>query len=82
MHRQPQLMQQWNTGAAHLAGALNRPVWVLLSQACDHRWYDCRRYTPWYASMRLYRQERLGDWPVPLADMSAELAQRATAKRA
>ncbi|GGD64053.1 glycosyltransferase family 9 protein [Caballeronia grimmiae] len=71
-----------DTGAAHLAGALNRPVWVLLSQACDHRWYDCRRYTPWYASMRLYRQERLGDWSVPLADMSAELAQLAAEKRA
>jgi tetratricopeptide (TPR) repeat protein len=66
-----------DTGSAHLAGALNRPVWVLLAQACDHRWYDCQRFTPWYASMRLYRQIELGDWSVPLGDMQADLSRLA-----
>jgi len=63
-----------DTGTAHLAGALNRPVWLLLSQACDSRWLDCQRFTPWYPSMRLYRQTELGDWTQPLADLSADLA--------
>jgi hypothetical protein len=64
-----------DTAAAHLAGALGVPVWVLLAQACDYRWGDDRRFTPWYHSMRLYRQERLGDWSRPLAEMAADLAR-------
>jgi hypothetical protein len=64
-----------DTGTAHLAGALNRPVWTLLSQACDCRWLDCRRFTPWYPSMRLYRQTELGDWTQPLAALRADLAK-------
>jgi hypothetical protein len=63
-----------DTAAAHLAGALGLPVWVLLSKACDFRWGDQRRFTPWYRSMRLYRQDKLGDWSGPLAAMSADLA--------
>jgi len=63
-----------DTGTAHLAGALNRPVWVLLPQACDPRWLDCQRFTLWYPSMRLYRQTELGNWAQPLADMQADLA--------
>jgi tetratricopeptide (TPR) repeat protein len=69
-----------DTGAAHLAGALNRPVWVLLAQACDHRWYDCQRFTPWYSSMRLYRQNELGDWSAPLADLQADLSRLAQSR--
>jgi hypothetical protein len=67
-----------DTGSGHLAGALNRPVWVLLSQTCDARWLDCRRFTPWYPSMRLYRQTELGDWTGPLADMQADLSAFST----
>ncbi|MDR5790188.1 MULTISPECIES: glycosyltransferase family 9 protein [Caballeronia] len=63
-----------DTGTGHLAGALNRPVRVLLSRACDSRWLDCQRFTPWYPSMRLYRQTQLGDWTQPLADLCADLA--------
>ncbi|SAK91148.1 tetratricopeptide repeat protein [Caballeronia fortuita] len=62
-----------DTGAAHLAGALNRPVWVMLSQACDSRWLDCQRFTPWYPSMWLYRQTELGNWTQPLADLQRDL---------
>ncbi|WP_250473970.1 glycosyltransferase family 9 protein [Caballeronia sp. GAFFF1] len=62
-----------DSGPAHLAAALNRPVWVLLAQACDCRWYDCARFTPWYPTMRLYRQKQLGDWSHPLAELHADL---------
>ncbi len=64
-----------DTAAAHLSGALGVPVWVLLAKACDSRWGADRRFTPWYPSMRLYRQERLGDWSRPLAELGADLAR-------
>lgn len=47
---------------AHLAGALGRPVWTLLALAADWRWLLERADTPWYPTMRLFRQQRLGDW--------------------
>ena len=73
--RQLDLLISIDTGPAHLAGALNRPVWLLLSAACDCRWYDCRHCTPWYGSMRLYRQEVLGDWTQPMEDVIADIAR-------
>lgn len=48
--------------AAHLAGALAKPVWTLLALAADWRWLLDRADTPWYPTMRLFRQARLGDW--------------------
>jgi Flp pilus assembly protein TadD len=51
-----------DTSTAHLAGALGRPVWTLLHTPCDWRWMAGDR-TPWYPGMRLFRQERPGDWP-------------------
>ena len=52
-----------NTSLAHLAGALQVPVWVILSAiATDWRWIENRDDTPWYPSMRLYRQRVAGDW--------------------
>ncbi|WGY73511.1 hypothetical protein KEC55_32625 [Burkholderia cepacia] len=63
-----------DTGPAHLAGALGRPVWVLLSAACDERWYNSHRDTPWYRSMQLYRQATLGDWSRPVLEMADALA--------
>ncbi|WP_143325785.1 glycosyltransferase family 9 protein [Paraburkholderia ribeironis] len=63
-----------DTGPAHLASTLDCPVWLLLSQACDGRWYDGQRFTPWYASMRLYRQRKLGDWTAPLDNAKSALA--------
>ncbi len=62
-----------DTGPAHLASTFNCPVWLLLSQACDSRWLDCQRFTPWYTSMRLFRQPKLGDWTLPLHDMNIAL---------
>jgi hypothetical protein len=51
-----------DTMPAHLAGALGRPVWVLLSYTADWRWGLDRKDSDWYAGMRLFRQERAGDW--------------------
>jgi hypothetical protein len=63
-----------DTGPAHLASATGCPVWLLLAQACDSRWYDCQRFTPWYPSMQLYRQRKLGDWTLPLSELEESLA--------
>jgi len=51
-----------DTASAHLAGGLGRPVWTLLPFAPDWRWLLERDDTPWYPTMRLFRQERAGAW--------------------
>ncbi|KAA0576473.1 tetratricopeptide repeat protein [Azospirillum sp. B21] len=55
------------TGPAHLAGALGRPVWTVLPFAPDWRWLEHGVCTPWYPTMRLFRQERRGDWTTIVA---------------
>ncbi|WP_019508630.1 TIGR03032 family protein [Pleurocapsa sp. PCC 7319] len=75
-----------DTGVVHLAGALGKPVWVMLSFVPDWRWLSDRDDNPWYPTMRLFRQQRPGDWsrvfdqaiaaltefvpPPPLSDIS------------
>jgi uncharacterized protein (TIGR03032 family) len=51
-----------DTSVAHMAGALGKPVWTLLSSMPDWRWMLERETTPWYPTMRLFRQKRAGDW--------------------
>jgi hypothetical protein len=47
---------------AHLAGALGVPVWTLLPHECDWRWMLHRNDSPWYPTMRLFRQRKPGEW--------------------
>ncbi len=51
-----------DTAVAHLAGAMNRDVWILLPFAPDWRWLRAREDSPWYPTMRLFRQARPSDW--------------------
>ncbi|TWB22088.1 Tfp pilus assembly protein PilF [Nitrospirillum amazonense] len=63
-----------DTGPAHVAGALGRPVWTMVITDADWRWMDQRADTPWYPSMRLFRQATLGEWAPVVAAMSTALA--------
>lgn len=64
---------------AHLAGALGVPVWTLLHADADWRWMHGREDSPWYPTMRLFRQATPGDWRPVLARVAAELARVAAA---
>jgi tetratricopeptide (TPR) repeat protein len=68
-----------DTGAAHLAGALGRPVWCLIPFRPDWRWQIGRDDSPWYPSMRLFRQPAIGDWPSVIERVARELASRVAA---
>src|SRR3954447_4672553 len=58
---------------AHLAGALGRPVWTLLAHDADWRWMLGRTDTPWYPTMRLFRQQAAGDWGPVIAQVADAL---------
>ena len=66
-----------DTMVAHLAGALGRPTWLLLKANADWRWMEGRADSPWYPSMRLFRQAVGGDWRDPLRRMAADLEKLA-----
>jgi hypothetical protein len=63
-----------DTMAAHLAGAFGRPVWVLLDADSDWRWMRHRSDSPWYPTMRLFRQPRQGDWTPVIESVTARLS--------
>jgi ADP-heptose:LPS heptosyltransferase len=63
-----------DTAVAHLAGALGKPVWVLLSAVPDWRWGVDGEQTPWYPTMRLFRQARAGDWAAVMLRVAQTLA--------
>jgi hypothetical protein len=64
-----------DTAIAHLAGALARPVWVALKRVPDWRWMLDRIDSPWYPTMRLFRQQTAGDWPGVFAEIERELGR-------
>ena len=65
-----------DTGVAHLAGAMGLPTWLLLPFANDWRWLVDREDTPWYPTMRLFRQKKAGDWSDVFARVADALRQR------
>jgi hypothetical protein len=62
-----------DTSVAHLAGALGKPVWMLLGRHADWRWLLDRADTPWYPGMRLFRTRKNAGWDALLAELAREL---------
>jgi hypothetical protein len=65
-----------DSAVAHLAGALAVPVWLALPFVADWRWLLDRDDSPWYPTMRLFRQSRRGDWTGVFQRLAAELSRR------
>jgi ADP-heptose:LPS heptosyltransferase len=66
-----------DTAVAHLAGALAKPVWTMLPFAPDWRWMLDREDSPWYPTMRLFRQPRRDDWASVISQIQRALATHA-----
>jgi ADP-heptose:LPS heptosyltransferase len=64
-----------DTAVAHLAGALGRPVWICLPATPEWRWMLDRTDTPWYASARLFRQRRAGEWRALFEEVASALRE-------
>ena len=64
-----------DTSVAHLAGALGIPILLLITHQPDYRWLLEREDSPWYPTLRLYRQPRFGDWAAVLQQIVADLSQ-------
>jgi ADP-heptose:LPS heptosyltransferase len=62
-----------DSSSGHLAGAMGRPVWLLIAHAPEWRWLLEREDTPWYPATRIFRQSAPGDWPGVLERVAAEL---------
>ena len=71
--RQLDLLISVDTSVVHLAGAVGTPVWALIPYSPDWRWLYGRDDTPWYPSVRLFRQETPKDWPTVVARARREL---------
>jgi hypothetical protein len=63
-----------DTSLAHLAGALGKPVWIMLPFSADWRWLVGRADTPWYPTARLFRQKRPDDWEGVIAEVARALS--------
>jgi ADP-heptose:LPS heptosyltransferase len=62
-----------DTAVAHLAAALGKPVWLLDRFDADWRWLIGRTDSPWYPTLRIYRQPKPGDWDSVLAEVARDL---------
>ncbi len=65
-----------DTAVAHLAGAMGKPVWILVAKSPDWRWMRDRSDSPWYPTAKIFRQDVLGDWSGMLERVRVELAAR------
>ena len=70
-----------DTSVVHLAGALGAPVWTLLPFNPDWRWLLNRDDSPWYSSMKLFRQPKRGDWASVVDNVRVALTERVAASR-
>ena len=62
-----------DTASAHLAGALNKKVWIILSMESEWRWMLNKNLSPWYPSMKLFRQKNIGEWQDVINDVYSDL---------
>ena len=74
------LVLSCDTSIVHLAGALGKPIWVLLPFNPDWRWLLDRSDSPWYPTARLFRQTRRGEWPTVIDDVCVELEKLVSEK--
>ncbi|MFD1558478.1 tetratricopeptide repeat protein [Paraburkholderia silviterrae] len=65
-----------DTSVAHLAGALGKPVWILVPANGEWRWLEKRADSPWYPTARLFRQREVGDWQTALGELCEALTEK------
>jgi tetratricopeptide (TPR) repeat protein len=70
-----------DTSVAHLAGALGKPVWLLLAEPSEWRWMTDREDSPWYPTMRMFRQHRQGDWGAVIERVTHALTEHVKRNR-
>lgn len=70
-----------DTSLAHVAAGIGAPVWLVLAAAPEWRWQRQGDTTPWYSSMRLFRQRKLGEWSEAFEQLSAELQRLAAGRQ-